>query len=405
MQRSASFSCARARRLWARAACGLALAALSISVPAAEATRSRHANADYQLVHSFVGADGFKSQSALIASGDGQLIGTAFGGGAIGQGDGTAFRLAADGRLTVVHSFDGRRGGEGPVGLTRAHDGNFYGVTTRGGHYLQGTAYRMSPQGEVTVLHSFQQDGNDGSTPQAPLLQASDGQFYGTTSYGGRHGWGSVFRLTAQGQLTVLHSFDNDGHDGHGPGQASLIQARDGELYGSTQGGGEHGLGTVFRLRADGSLTVLHSFQGPDGRAPSSALIEAPDGQFYGVTAGGGAYRRGTVYRLGRDGGVTVLHAFSGRHGDGADPAGDLLLARDGRLYGVTQRGGRYDGGTVYRIGLDGTFSRLHSFNPAGPDGHMPWAGLVETNDGEFYGSTYQGGAHDAGGIFRITAR
>src|SRR5204863_7910223 len=103
--------------------------------------------------------------------------------------------------------------------------------------------------------------------------------------------------------------------------------ARDSDLYGSTQGGGEHGRGTVLRLRTDGSLSILHSFQGPDGRAPSSALIEAPDGQFYGVTAGGGAYRRGTVYRLDRDGGVTVLHAFSGRHGDGADPAGALPLA------------------------------------------------------------------------------
>jgi len=391
------------QRAWrALAWVGLVLAAAPLGGLAAETARVPRVAADYQLVHSFVGADGFKSQSSLIAAGDGQLLGTAFGGGAIGQGDGTAFRLAPDGRLTVVHSFDGRRGGEGPVGLTRAHDGNFYGVTTRGGRFLQGTAYRMSPQGEVTVLHSFHQDGQDGSTPQAPLLQASDGHFYGTTSYGGRHGWGCVFRLTAQGQLTVLHSFNNDGHDGQGPGQAGLIQARDGNLYGSTQGGGEHGQGTGFRLSADGSLSILHSFQGPDGRAPSSALIEAPDGQFYGVTAGGGAYRRGTVYRLDRDGGVTVLHAFSGRHGDGADPAGDLLLARDGNFYGVTQRGGRRDGGIVYRLGLDGNFSRLHSFNPAGPDGHMPWAGLVETNDGELYGSTYQGGAHDAGGVFRI---
>jgi uncharacterized repeat protein (TIGR03803 family) len=359
--------------------------------------------AEYRPVHSFAGGDGFKSQSALVIGNDGLLYGAAFGGGAIGRGDGTAFRLAPDGRLSVLHSFDGQRGGEGPAGLTPARDGRFYGVTTRGGMALQGTVFRLDAAGRATVLHSFQ--GRDGSTPQAPLLQARDGNLYGTTSYGGAHGSGCVFRIAPDGRFTVLHSFADDGTDGAGPGQARLTQAADGAIHGVTHGGGRHGQGTLFRLEPEGGVRVLHAFEGPEGRAPASALVEGPDGRLYGSTAWGGVHQRGTVYRLERDGSVMVLHHFSGREGDGAEPVGDLVLARDGWLYGVTERGGRRDGGTVYRMNLDGHFERLHAFDPASAGGYAPRAGLVETADGVFVGTTYQGGAHDAGGIFRVRLR
>jgi uncharacterized repeat protein (TIGR03803 family) len=371
-------------------AAGLALAAASPSQGAV----------GYQVVHSFSGGDGFKSQSALVVGREGELLGTAFGGGAIGRGDGTAFRLAPDGRLTLLHSFDGERGGEGPAGLTTGRDGALYGVTTRGGQHLQGTVFRLDAAGRLGVLHVFH--GPDGSTPQARLLQAGDGRFYGTTSYGGAHGSGSVFRITPDGRFSVLHAFDDDGEDGAGPGQAGLMQAGDGALYGVTHGGGRHGQGTLFRLQADGAFSVLHAFEGPEGRAPASALVEGPDGRLYGTAAWGGAHQQGTVYRLERDGSVMVLHHFSGRDGEGAQPVGDLALARDGWLYGVTERGGKRDGGTVYRINLDGRFERLHTFDPAGTGGYAPRAGLVETAGGVFVGTTYQGGAHDAGGIYRI---
>jgi uncharacterized repeat protein (TIGR03803 family) len=359
----------------------------------------------YRVLHHFVGADGFKSQSALIPDGQGDWLGTAFAGGAIGRGDGTAYRLSSDGRLTPWHSFDGRRGGEGPAGLLRTRDGSIYGVTTRGGLYLQGTVFRLSPAGRVTVLHAFEQNGHDGSTPQAGLIEASDGMLYGTTTYGGRHGWGCVFRMAPDGGLRVLHSFDDDGEDGVGPAQAALMQAVDGAIYGVTHGGGRHGHGTVFRLRADGTAIVLHAFDGAGGGAPAAALLQAPDGRLYGTAARGGAQQLGTLYRLEHDGALTVLHHFSGRDGDGAVPVGDLVLGRDGWLHGVTERGGRRDGGTVYRISLDGRFQRLHSFDPDGAGGYTPRAGLVETAEGDFIGTTYQGGAHDAGGIFWIRVR
>src|SRR6185295_5950091 len=133
-------------------AAGLTLAAASAAMPA---LMPPQVAASYQVLHPFAGGDGFKSQSALILGRDGSLLGTAYAGGALGQGDGTAYRLAPDGRLPLWHSFDGRQGGEGPAGLVQARDGNAYGVTTRGGLHLQGTVFCLSPNGRLTVLHSF----------------------------------------------------------------------------------------------------------------------------------------------------------------------------------------------------------------------------------------------------------
>ena len=234
----------------------------------------------------------------------------------------------------------------------------------------------MDRAGNLVVLYAF--SGADGAYPTVPLIQASDGYFYGTTSGGVsvhesanlplRAGMssslGTVFRIDSSGNLTTLHSFR--GRDGASP-NASLLQGSDGFLYGTTSGGGSAGMGTVFRLDTAGNFTVLHSFAGPDGDDPVAGLIQATDGSFYGTTWTGGNLTCsidydfqnypfpfnlgcGTVFRMDQSGNVTVLHAFEFAPTDGSGPAAGVVQGSDGNLYGTTFYGGNVFFGVVFRI-------------------------------------------------------
>ena len=289
------------------------------------------------------------------------------------------------------------------------------------------------------VLHTFT-SGADGANSRAALIRADDGNLYGTTIYGGgstscdTYGCGVVFRMNTDSTFyEVLHSFDG-GYDGAIPA-ASLLQASDGYLYGTTlSGGGQgcepRGCGTVFRISLDGSeYAVLHAFRGTDGDglSPVSTLIQAGDGLLYGTTAGGGAVTEscsagcGTIFRIALDGtGYTVVHQFT--PGDGAFPQAGLIQASNGFLYGTTfALGGngtsqcRYPSyvecGTVYRMSLDGIeFNILHRFSGIG-DGQNPFAAQLEASDGYLYGTTGYGGpigrcadSFGCGAVFRIDA-
>ncbi len=199
--------------------------------------------------------------------------------------------------MTTLYSFGGSDGSGPWAGLIQATDGNFYGTTTQGGAYGDGTVFKITPSGALTTLHSFA--GSDGSSPYAGLIQGTDGNFYGTTYYGGAATWcygyagcGTIFRITPSGTLTTLHSFD--GGDGAWP-QAGLLQANDGNFYGTALTGGATtfcygypGCGTIFKITPSGTLTTLYSFQGSEGAIPIGGLIQASDGKFYGTTEGGG---------------------------------------------------------------------------------------------------------------------
>jgi len=183
----------------------------------------------------------------------------------------------------------------------QANDGNFYGTTFKGGggNHL-GTVFKITPSGTLTTLHSFA--GSDGANPEAALVRGrgSDGHFYGTTVHGGSYGAGTVFKITLSGTLTTLHSFS--GSEGEFPA-ASLIQANDGNFYGTATYGGTSppcgaDCGTIFSITSTGTLTTLHSFAGSDGANPEAALIQANDGNFYGTTYRGGTNQEGTVFRL-----------------------------------------------------------------------------------------------------------
>jgi uncharacterized repeat protein (TIGR03803 family) len=330
--------------------------------------------------------------------------------------------------FTTLHSFDGTDGAIPYAGLVQGADGNFYGTTLSGGASKNcgvnscGTVFQVTPSGTLTTLHNF--DGADGEEPIAGLVQATDGNFYGTTDGGGADGYdGTVFSISTTGTLTTLHSFD--GTDGSQP-YAGLVQGADGNYYGTTLEGGANnntcnppfGCGTVFTITPGGILTTLYAFDGMDGDYPDSELVQATDGSFYGTTAGGGANGHGTVFKITTSGKLTTLHSFD--LADGGNPHAGLVQGTDGDFYGTTMSGGGFRAtcqarfltgcGTVFKITPSGKLTTLHSFD--GADGTYP-GGLVQASDGNFYGTTAEGGAstnynfnecgYGCGTVFKVT--
>ena len=206
----------------------------------------------------------------------------------------------------------------------------------------------------MTTLHTF--DGTDGNNPQAGLIQATDGNFYGTTFSGGTSnycdsGCGTVFKMTPSGSLTTLHSFS--GTDGYNV-YAGLVQGTDGNFYGTTFNGGAQNVGEVYKITPSGTLTVLHTFDGTDGDYPRAALIQATDGNFYGTTFQGGAYGQGTVFAITPSGSLTTLYSFCHQSGcaDGANPIGGVIQASDGNFYGTTNAEGADNSGTIFKLSV-----------------------------------------------------
>jgi uncharacterized repeat protein (TIGR03803 family) len=205
----------------------------------------------------------------------------------------------------------------------------------------------------LATLHSFHVFAN-GAYPYAGLVQGSDGNFYGTTYNGGMGGYGTVFKISINGVLTSLYSFTG-GNDGANP-RAGLLQGGDGNLYGTTSGGGAYGsssggYGTVFKISTNGALTSLYSFtRGTDGAYPDAGLAQGNDGNLYGTTTGGGGTNHaGTVFKIGTNGALTSLYSLTGGN-DGGSPYGGLVQGSDGSFYGTTSGGGQGGAGTVFRL-------------------------------------------------------
>jgi uncharacterized repeat protein (TIGR03803 family) len=295
-------------------------------------------------------SDGANPVGGLIQATDGNLYGT--------TELGTVFKITLSGTLTTL----GGTGGQSPMaGLIQGRDGNFYGTTARGGVNICtlrpgyrvscGTVFKITPGGQVTTLASL--DQANGCLPSAPLIQASDGNFYGTTpKCGGTYpGLGTIFKVTPTGTVTVLHSFD--GADGE-LCYAGLVQGTDGNLYGTTSfgGGNANYSGTVFKITLSGQFATLHSFDGSDGSGADAALIQANDGNFYGTTSGFGSTNLGTVFKITPGGALTLLHTFDGT--DGQLSYAPLVQGANGDLYGTTEFGANTacsEGcGTIFRV-------------------------------------------------------
>ena len=264
------------------------------------------------------------------------------------QGNGATFKITTDGLFSVLSVFDGLDGSTPLAGMMQAKDGNFYGTTEAGGAYGYGTVYQVTTSGTLTTLVSF--GSTNGAYPSSVLVQGSDGDLYGTTAGGGTNGLGTVFKITPAGLLTSLHSFSyNDGATPY----AGLIPGVAGEFYGVTYAGGTKRHGTIFQISAAGELTTLYSFAfGQDGGYPMGGLLQAADGNLYGTTQYGGTYGCGTVFQMAPDGALNTLAQFDGYNG--AYPAAALIQADDGSLYGTTQNGGAQNLGAIFRIVIGG---------------------------------------------------
>ena len=280
--------------------------------------------------------------------------------------------------IEILHEFSDATTAGRPSALVQGTDGNFYGTAEASGF---GTVFRVTPDGEATVLHRFNEfDGADGSGPVA-LLQATDGDFYGVTQFGGAYGsGGTVFRMTPAGVLTTLHSFDRE--DGQWP--TALIQAADGNFYGTTLFGGAFDWGTVFKLTPAGTLTTLHSFSTADGRTLPAALLQAPDGNFYGL-ARSGSNDEGVAFKMAPDGTTTTLRSF-------ASPFGNVLALAAGNLYGIAP------GGVLYGMTLSGV-EFLHCVLPTAYAGFT----MLPDSDGTSF-FVAAGSFGQPGAILKVTS-
>jgi uncharacterized repeat protein (TIGR03803 family) len=361
----------------------------------------------FSVLHQFrSGPNGTNPYAGLIRDAKGNLYGTTSLDGTFAAG--TVFKLSATGKESVLYSFSGI-GGDGAFpflgSLFRDSAGNLYGTTHQGGTFDQfcpfscGTVFQLGAAGKETVLYRFTGTGEDGLNPFAGVVRDPSGNLYGTLTYGGASGAGTVFKVDPAGQETILYSFTG-GADG-GQSYAGLIRDSAGNLYGTTASGGSGSGGVIFKLDPSGAETVLYNFTGPDGAGPLSGLIRDSAGNLYGTTQGGGASEFGTVFKLSPTGTETVLYSFAGGT-DAQYPAyASLVGDKSGNLFGVTDSGGSYGLGAVFEVDNTGKETVLHSF--AGTDGKFPYGTLVRDPKGNLYGTTYGGGAYGGGVVFKIS--
>ncbi|HTS04929.1 MAG TPA: choice-of-anchor tandem repeat GloVer-containing protein [Candidatus Eisenbacteria bacterium] len=364
----------------------------------------------FQTVSTFSGANGAVPTDTLVQGSDGNLYGTTQAGGSANAG--SILRVTPAGTMKTLYSFcktsclDGRT----PVGgLVQGTDGNYYGTTLSGGAYQGGTIFKITPSGSLTTLYSFCKVSKcaDGQSPHAGLVQGRDGNFYGTTQ-GGPSYAGNVFKMTPSGALTSLYTFCLNCASGSSP-EGDLIQATDGNFYGTTSMGGLGSGGTIFRITPSGTFTTLYSFCSlancKDGSMPYGALVQGTDGNLYGTTVNGGKTGNGTAFQLTTSGQLNTLYSFCSLANcvDGQYPYGELVQGRDGSFYGTTESGGAKTNGNVCALGC-GTLFQL---TPAGSlttvynfcstlncaDGVEPFAGVVQASNATFYGTAAYGGA------------
>jgi uncharacterized repeat protein (TIGR03803 family) len=404
----------------------LNLAAATCLLSAVFATSITSAAQTLTTLVSFNGANGEDPYFGSLAQDtNGNIYGVTLSGGpgggqctnGQGFGCGTIFQITPDGAFSTLYTFCSQENcsdGIIPTGsLAYDSSGNLYGTAQSGGANFNGTVFQITPEGVLTTLYSFCSETNcaDGSDPGAGLV-ALGGDFYGTTQSGGASGVGTIFKITASGQLTTLHSFCSETNCADGEVVYGAMIAADGKLWGTTLGGGKNNLGTVFSTTTAGKFKAVHSFNAIDGAEPSGGLLYA-NGKFYGTTDGGGARDDGTVFEMTASGKLTTLYNFCAEIDcpDGVAPLGGLVQGTNGNLFGTTEAGGKNFRGTVFEITPTGNLTTIYNFcsKKKCADGEYPYAGLIQGSDGELYGTTTGGGdfscspPNGCGTVFSLT--
>ena len=336
----------------------------------------------YTDLYNFDGTHGATpSYPQLLAQGrDGDLYGTTLDGGP--RGLGVVFRVTPGGIPRVMHDFVGSDGAHPQSGLTLGRDGDFYGTTAMGGANHSGTVFKITPTGDLTTLYAFT-GGADGGSPFTPPIQATDGNFYGTT------GTGTSYKITLTGKFVLLGTVPG------GASVAPLLQAADANFYGTTVGGGDPGYGTVFKLMPNGTATTIYNFDITHGSAPFAPLIQLSDGNFYGTASTGGATGFGVLFKLTPFGAITILHNFDRMY----VPIAGLVETANGNFYDVVSangKGGVY--GTLFLFAPDGAYSTLYSFIDTG--GSFPRSTPTQHTNGSIYGLTELGGTDNLGVVY-----
>ena len=361
------------------------------------------AASSFTTIHTFTAAsDGNVTYPALVQGANGLLYGVNSTGGR--SDNGTIFSLTLGGKLSVLNTFTQTNQGTTPEGgIVQARDGNFYGTTYTGGSGAYGTLYQCVPgTGKLNVLSAFT-NGDPGGNPVGALIEGVDGSLYGTARYGGADNYGTIFRTNIATATTATLAPVTGGTAGYYP-QSDLIQATDGNFYGTTEQGGTYNLGAFFQVTPAGVYTTIYSFTGnDDGSRPLRGVVQGTDGSFYGVCNEGGTYGAGAVYRidyLNTTFKLTALHDFYPPVLDGSNALGNLVQASDGNFYGTTAGGGATGNGTIYEVTPTGGYNQIYSFTD-GTDGAAPVAGLTQASDGNLYGTT-AGTNGQSGTVFRL---
>lgn len=341
---------------------------------------------------------GSNAQGSLVRGNDGNLYGVAAEGGTYGHG--TIYKVSTTGTVTILKHLNMAVDGGYPKGsLLLAKDGNFYGTVSNGSVNNGGAIFKLTPAGVYTIVRSLSVN-TDGGRPAGKIIQGTDNNFYGVNYAGGTYGYGTIFKLTTAGVYTVLKHFNYTPDGGNSYG--SVIQAKDGNLYGMTYWGGSKGSGTIFKITTAGVFTVLrHLTSLTDGASARGDLVQGTDGFLYGVTSGGGANYNGTIFKISTSGTFTVLKALTGGT-EGGNPTGSLIQATDGSFYGLNTNASGGFNGSIFKITSTGTLTVLKKFTLA-TEGGYPAGSLFQNTDGALYGLTTQGGQNFSGTLFKIT--
>jgi uncharacterized repeat protein (TIGR03803 family) len=306
-------------------------------------------------------------------------------------------------KFRTLYDFTGGTDGANPWGGVIKSHGNLYGANCDHGVDGDGVVFEVGKKGREITLHGFL-GSPDGADSFAPVIRDSEGNLYGTTTEGGTYGGGTVFEIDSTGTETVLYSFTGGSNDGSIPYSGLLEYA--GDLYGNTWVGGAFDEGTIFKLTKTGEETVLHSFSGGsnDGAYPMYSSLAVKDGALYGVTESGGNFGSGTVYKITTEGKFSVLYSFAGGRSDGCSPVGAPAFDASGNIYGTAENCGKFYYGNLWKLSPSGKETILHTFPDGAGDGRYPWSGVAFDANGNLYGATPSGGhPDDAGTIFELS--